>query len=217
MIQIAPSVLTADFCFLGDELNRLEQAGAHLLHLDIMDGVFVPNISFGPRVVECIKSHTQLPLDVHLMIIRPDLYIEHFAKAGADIIGIHFESEGTAKDTLLAIKKAGVKSCLTIKPATPAEAIFDLLPLCDMVLVMTVEPGFGGQSFMRDCVPKITALRQEADRLGLTLDIEVDGGIDPSTAPVAVSAGANVLVVGSYLCGAADMEARMKSLNDSIQ
>jgi len=215
MIKIAPSVLTADFTKLGDELHALENIGADMVHLDIMDGVFVPNISFGLRVVECIRKATSLPLDVHLMIIRPQEYIERFAKAGADIIGIHWESDCDAAECLKAIRSAGCKSCLTIKPATAASEIFSLLPLCDMVLIMTVEPGFGGQSFMHNCMGKATELRNEAARQGLSFDIEVDGGIDNTTAPIAVQAGANVLVCGSYLVGAANSAERMKYLRTS--
>ena len=215
MIKIAPSVLTADFTKLGDELRILEDIGADMLHLDVMDGVFVPNISFGLRVVECIRKASSLPLYVHLMITRPQEYIERFAKAGADIIGIHLESDCDAAACLKAIRAAGCKSCLTIKPATAAVEIFSLLPLCDMVLIMTVEPGFGGQSFMHDCIGKATELKAEAARQGLSFDIEVDGGIDGTTAPIAVAAGANVLVCGSYLVGADDPAGRMKALRAS--
>ena len=215
MVKIAPSILTANFAKLGDEIKTLENIGSDMLHLDVMDGVFVPNISFGLRVVECIRKATALPLDVHLMITRPQDYIERFAKAGADIVGIHLESDCNAEECLKAIRSAGCKSCLTIKPATPAADIFNLLSLCDMVLVMTVEPGFGGQSFMYDCISKVTEIKNEAARQGLSLDLEVDGGIDNTTAKVAVEAGANVLVCGSYLVGPSDCMERMKTLRAS--
>ena len=197
-VKISPSVLTADFLTLSDDIKRLEASGVDMLHLDVMDGIFVPNISFGVPVINSIKKHSTVPLDVHLMIDRPHRYIKEFA-AVADILGFHYEAGSNVAETLKEIRELGCKSCLTIKPCTKAEEIFEFLPLCDMVLVMSVEPGFGGQSFMESALPKISALRKECSRQGLEIDIEVDGGINAKTAPLAVEAGANVLVAGSYL------------------
>lgn len=197
-VKVSPSVLTADFLTLSEDIEKLESAGVDMLHLDVMDGIFVPNISFGVPVIKSIKKHSSVPLDVHLMIDRPHRYIKEFA-AVADILGFHYEAGSPVADTLKEIRALGCKSCLTIKPCTKAEEIFEFLPLCDMVLVMSVEPGFGGQSFMPSALPKLTALKNECERLGLDVDLEVDGGINAETAPQAVNAGANVLVAGSYL------------------
>ena len=198
MLKVSPSVLTADFLTLSDSIKKLEDAGVDMLHLDVMDGIFVPNISFGLPVIKSIKAHTSLPLDVHLMIDRPHRYIEEFVKY-ADLLGFHYEAGSDNEETLKRIRKLGCKSCITIKPATAAEEIFPLLPLCDMVLVMSVEPGFGGQKFMPSALPKLTALKAECERRGLDVDLEIDGGINAETAPLAVEAGANVLVAGSFV------------------
>lgn len=211
MVKISPSVLTADFLTLGDSIKKLEEAGVDMLHLDVMDGIFVPNISFGNPVIKSIKEHTNLPLDVHLMIDRPHRYIEEFAKY-ADLLGFHYEAGSDNTELLKKIRELGCKSCITIKPATAAEEIFDLLPLCDMVLVMSVEPGFGGQKFMPIALEKIAAIKTECERRGLQVDIEVDGGINAETAPLAVAAGANVLVAGNFLFSADDMGARVKEI-----
>ncbi len=197
-IKVSPSVLTADFLDLKNDIARLEKAGADMLHLDVMDGIFVPNISFGVPVIKSIKKYSNIPLDVHLMIDRPHRYIKEFA-AVSDILGFHYEAGSDVAETLKEIKAAGAKTCLTIKPKTAPEEIFGFLPLCDMVLVMSVEPGFGGQSFMPSALPKLSALKAECDRQGLKVDLEVDGGINGETAKAAVEAGANVLVAGSYL------------------
>lgn len=197
-VKVSPSVLTSDFLTLKDDIVCLEKAGADMLHLDVMDGIFVPNISFGVPVIKSIKKHTSLPLDVHLMIDRPHRYIKDFAQY-ADILGFHYEAGSCVAETLREIKALGCKSCLTIKPETTAEEIFEFLPLCDMVLVMSVEPGFGGQSFMMSALPKLSALRAECERQGLSVELEVDGGINGETAPLAVEAGATVLVAGNYL------------------
>lgn len=206
-IKISPSVLTADFLTLKEDIARLEAAGADMLHLDVMDGIFVPNISFGNPVIKSIKKYSSVPLDVHLMIDRPHRYIKDFAMY-ADILGFHYEAGSDCASLLKEIRELGCKSCLTIKPCTEPEEIFDLLPLCDMVLVMSVEPGFGGQSFMPSALDKLSALRREIDRRGLSIDLEVDGGINGETAPLAVKAGANVLVAGSYVFSS-EMEARV--------
>ncbi len=211
MVKISPSVLTADFLTLGDSIKKLEEAGVDMLHLDVMDGIFVPNISFGNPVIKSIKAHTDLPLDVHLMIDRPHRYIEEFAKY-ADLLGFHFEAGSDNAELLKRIRELGCKSCITIKPATAAEEIFPLLPLCDMVLVMSVEPGFGGQKFMPMALDKIKAIKAECERQGLDIDIEVDGGINAETAPQAIEAGANVLVAGNYLFSADDMGARVREI-----
>ena len=197
-IKVSPSVLTADFLDLKNDIARLEKAGADMLHLDVMDGIFVPNISFGVPVIKSIKKYSNIPLDVHLMIDRPHRYIKEFA-AVSDILGFHYEAGSDVAETLKEIKAAGAKTCLTIKPKTAPEEIFEFLPLCDMVLVMSVEPGFGGQSFMPSALPKLSALKAECERQGLKVDLEVDGGINGETAKSAVEAGANVLVAGSYL------------------
>lgn len=197
-VKISPSLLAADFINLKDELRRLEENKVDMLHFDVMDGIFVPNISFANPILKQIKENTDIPLDVHLMIDRPHRYIKDFAKY-ADFLGFHFEAGSDVAATLKEIRALGCKSCLTIKPKTAAEEIFEFLPLCDMVLVMSVEPGFGGQSFMPESLPKVTALKQEIARLGLETLVEIDGGINDETAPLAVNAGADVLVAGSYL------------------
>ena len=197
-VKVSPSLLAADFINLKDELRRLEENKVDMLHFDVMDGIFVPNISFANPILKQIKENTDIPLDVHLMIDRPHRYIKDFAKY-ADFLGFHFEAGSDVAETLKEIRALGCKSCLTIKPKTAAEEIFEFLPLCDMVLVMSVEPGFGGQSFMPESLPKVTALKQEIARLGLETLVEIDGGINGETAPLAVNAGADVLVAGSYL------------------
>ena len=211
MVKVSPSILISDFLTLSDSIKELEKAGVDMLHLDVMDGNFVPNISFGVPVIKSISEHTDLPLDVHLMIDRPHRYIEEFAKY-ADLLGFHYEAGSDNVETLKKIRELGCKSCITIKPATPAEDIFSLLPLCDMVLVMSVEPGFGGQKFMPMALQKIAAIKAECERQGLEIDIEVDGGINAETAPQTIAAGANVLVAGNFLFSADDMGAKVKEI-----
>ncbi len=211
MVKVSPSILISDFLTLKDSIKELEVAGVDMLHLDVMDGIFVPNISFGVPVIKSIKAHTNLPLDVHLMIDRPHRYIEEFAKY-ADLLGFHFEAGSDNVETLKKIRELGCKSCITIKPATAPEEIFPLLPLCDMVLVMSVEPGFGGQKFMPMALQKIRAIKAECERQGLNIDIEVDGGINSETAPQAIEAGANVLVAGNFLFSAENMGAKVKEI-----
>ncbi len=211
MVKLSPSVLTSDFLTLKDIIPKFEASGVDMLHLDVMDGIFVPNISFGVPIIKSIKAHTSIPLDVHLMIDRPHRYIKEFASV-ADWLGFHFEAGSDVAETLKEIHALGCKSCLTIKPATEPEEIFEYLPLCDMVLVMSVEPGFGGQKFMPASLPKIRAIKEEAERQGLNIEIEIDGGINAETAPLAVDAGATVLVAGNYIFSAEDISATVKSI-----
>jgi ribulose-phosphate 3-epimerase len=196
-LRIAPSILAADFARLGEEVRAVEAAGADLLHLDVMDGRFVPNITIGPMVVAAIRKVTKLPLDVHLMIVEPERYIDEFARAGADLLSVHIEAAPHLQRLIQQIHAAGKKAAVAVNPHSPLDGLDVVLPDLEMVLLMSVNPGFGGQKFIEAVVPKVSALRAEIERLGLEVDIEVDGGIDPDTAPAVVAAGATVLVAGS--------------------
>lgn len=213
-LKISPSILSADFAHLGSEMQRAKDNGADYIHFDVMDGHFVPNISYGVPVLKSLKKSAPLPFDVHLMITDPYDYIKPFANAGADIITFHVESNSDIKSTIDLIHSFGIKAGLTVKPATDISVVYPYLRDVEMVLIMTVEPGFGGQGFIYETLDKIKALREESTRQGIGLDIEVDGGIDGKTAPLVKEAGANVLVSGSYLFGAPDMATAMKTLTD---
>ncbi|NEU29418.1 ribulose-phosphate 3-epimerase [bacterium LRH843] len=199
MIKIAPSILSADFSKLGEEVKEVERGGADYIHVDVMDGHFVPNITIGPLIVEAIRPVTNLPLDVHLMIENPDAYIPQFAKAGADILSVHVEACPHLHRTIHLIKEHGVKAGVVLNPATPVEAIEPILADVDLVLLMTVNPGFGGQTFIESVLPKIEKVANLARSLSLNIDIEIDGGVNSETAKLCVAAGANVLVAGSAI------------------
>ncbi|MFB9762257.1 ribulose-phosphate 3-epimerase [Ectobacillus funiculus] len=199
MIKIAPSILSADFARLGEEIKDVEKGGADYIHVDVMDGHFVPNITIGPLIVEAIRPITSLTLDVHLMIEQPDRYIPEFAKAGADIITVHVEACPHLHRTIQLIRSFGIKAGVVLNPHTPVSTIQHVLEDIDMVLLMTVNPGFGGQSFIHAVLPKIQEVSRMVRERGLQVDIEVDGGVNAETARLCVEAGANVLVAGSAI------------------
>jgi len=203
-IRIAPSILSADFGRLAEEVRAVEAAGADVIHVDVMDGRFVPNITIGPLVVEAVRKVTKLPIDAHLMIVEPERYVEAFAKVGANLVSVHAEVSPHLHRTLQAIRAAGARPAVALNPSTPLSAVDWVIADCEMVLVMTVNPGFGGQRYIEACTEKIRALRALADARNPALEIEVDGGMKPDTAAVVAGAGANVLVAGTAVFGAKD-------------
>ncbi len=208
-IKISPSILSADFSILGDEIKSLEQAGADLIHIDVMDGHFVPNITMGPPIIKMVRKCTKLPFDVHLMISPVEKYIKAFADAGSDIITIHPEATDNLKRAVGTIKSLGKKAGVSLNPKTPISALMDVINDIDLILIMSVNPGFAGQSFMSEVLPKVTELRKMINEKKLKIDIEIDGGINFETAPLAVKAGANILVSGTTIFSG--------SLKDNIQ
>ena len=214
MMKVAPSILSADFVNLERDIRHIADCGADYVHIDVMDGLFVPNITIGIPVVAAIRRITDLPLDVHLMIDRPLRYVEQFCDAGADILTIHAEADTVEhnQEALRKIREKGVRAAVSIKPATPASAIDPYMDLMDMILVMTVEPGFGGQSFMADMMPKVRALRKIIDVRCPGVELEVDGGVNLETAKICIDAGANVMVAGSALFKAEDTAAFIRGI-----
>ena len=216
MTKIAPSILSADFAKLGDEIKEVEQAGADYIHVDVMDGHFVPNITIGPLIADAIKPITNLPFDVHLMIENPDAYIPQFAKS-ASIITVHQEACVHLHRTLQLIRSHGVKPGVVINPGTSAEAIKPILTEVDLVLVMTVNPGFGGQSFIKEVVPKVAQIASWREEMGLSFEIEIDGGVNEETAPVCTENGADVLVAGSAIFNQRDRKAAIDVIRKSAE
>ena len=217
MIKLAPSLLAADFANLEHAVKAAEAAGCEYLHLDIMDGHFVPNITFGPDVVKALRPHTKMVFDVHLMIENPSKYINAFADAGADLICIHAETDKHMHRTIQTIKERGLKAAVALNPATSLTSIEEILPYVDMILIMSVNPGFGGQKFIPTMLEKIAKLRQMAKERNLELDIQVDGGITPETAPAVVKAGANILVAGTAIFGKPDIKQAVLDLRNACR
>lgn len=214
--KIAPSILAADYANFASELRRIEKTSAEYVHIDIMDGQFVPNISFGADVVASMRKHSKLVFDVHLMVVNPERYVEAYAQAGADIMTIHTEATIHIHGALQKIKTAGMKAGVVINPGTPVEALIPVLDLVDQVLIMTVNPGFGGQAFIPECLAKVSEVVKLREEKGLTFDIEVDGGVDNQTIKACAEAGANVFVAGSYLFKASDLSAQVQTLRDAL-
>jgi ribulose-phosphate 3-epimerase len=216
-IRIAPSILSADFGRLADEVRAVEAAGADWIHVDVMDGRFVPNITIGPLVVEAVRKVTRLPIDAHLMIVEPERYVEAFAKAGADLISVHAEVSPHLHRTIQAIRAAGARPAVALNPSTPLDCLEYVLGDVDMVLLMTVNPGFGGQGYIPAVTEKVRRLRRMADERGQELEIEVDGGVKASTVGEVARAGANVLVAGTAVFGAKEYRAAVHDLRDAAE
>ncbi|MGT2682506.1 ribulose-phosphate 3-epimerase [Streptococcus porci] len=214
--KIAPSILAADYANFASELRRIEETDAEYVHIDIMDGQFVPNISFGADVVASMRKHSKLVFDVHLMVVNPERYVDAMAHAGADIMTVHTEATIHIHGALQKIKAAGMKAGVVINPGTPVEALIPVLDLVDQVLIMTVNPGFGGQAFIPECLEKVARVAELRDQKGLTFDIEVDGGVDDNTIKACAVAGANVFVAGSYLFKANDLVAQVGTLRHAL-
>ncbi|MED5262049.1 MAG: ribulose-phosphate 3-epimerase [Myxococcota bacterium] len=210
--RIAPSILASDFSRLGEEVRAVEEAGADWIHVDVMDGHFVPNLTLGPPIVEAVKRSTTLPLDVHLMIESPELSIADYANAGADTIGVHVETCPHLHRTLAQIREAGARACAVVNPSTPAQALEPVLGDLDQLLVMTVNPGFGGQKFIPEMMEKVRRLRSWLDERQLAVDLEIDGGVGPETIAVAAEAGANVFVAGTAIFGEKDYADAIENL-----
>lgn len=203
-VLIAPSILSADFARLGEEITAVEKAGADWVHVDVMDGRFVPNLTLGPVIVRAIRKITKLPLDVHLMIVEPERYVDAFAEAGADTITVHVEASPHLHRTLMHIRSLGKRAGVTLNPATSEDTLRYVMDVADQILVMSVNPGFGGQSFIREVLPKVVAIKKMIDQTGRKIDLEIDGGITKDTAPDAIAAGANVLVAGNAVFNTED-------------
>ena len=216
-LRIAPSILAADFARLGEEVRAAEAGGADWIHVDVMDGHFVPNITIGPAIVEAVRRCTDLPLDVHLMIENPDRYVGDFVSAGADTVGVHVEACPHLHRSVQSIREAGARACVVINPATPANAVEAILSDVDQVLVMTVNPGFGGQKFIRSALPAVEQIRDWIQRSELEVDIEVDGGITAETIGEAARAGANVFVAGTAVFGTQDYKAAIETLRKNAK
>ena len=212
MAKISPSVLACDLSNLAKEVAEIEAAGADMVHLDVMDGMFVTNISFGLPVIASLRKNTDIFFDVHLMIERPERYVERFIEAGADLVTFHYEASENPLQTLEAIRSLGKKAGISVKPGTPIDVVFPLLHACDLVLIMTVEPGYGGQAFIPEMLDKIRLLRGEIERRGLNVDIQVDGGINAETGKLVIDAGENNLVAGSYVFKEKDRRSAIDSL-----
>lgn len=216
-MYIAPSLLSCDFSKFGEEIERVDKAGADIMHLDVMDGHFVPNLTFGAPIVKKVRKYSEKPFDAHLMISNPLQYIEDFAKAGSDIISFHIEADSDIDETISKIEEMGVKPAIAIKPKTNVEDVFPYLDRLYMVLIMTVEPGFGGQKFMADMMPKVVKLKEEIKRRNLDVLIEVDGGIDKNTIRTAYDAGIDIFVAGTAVFGQEDVKKAMDELREKCK